>query len=115
MTITSAGNEQMLKVVPRLTSQRYCYADAETFSVLLKLRVRYVNETDKELILDKKIGEAWYSVMISRTTDDLAAGKYEYNPNIDFFPTQNTKAPKPDSPALHFAVIKPSSLLKNRV
>lgn len=115
ITATCATNAQILKVVPKITSQRYCYADTEVFSILLKLQVSYANQTDKTLILDKNIGEAWYSVMVARTTDDLAAGKYEYNPNIDFFPNQKLKRPRRDWPGVDFAVLKPREIFENNI
>src|SRR5690349_6838866 len=74
--------DQPIRATPELISQRYCYGDAEVFSIWLKLRVRYTNRTDKILILDKEIGKAWNGVTVARNVEDLAAGKYEYNPNI---------------------------------
>ncbi len=104
----SAKDDQSLKAIPELVGTRYCYGDAEVYTVWLKLRVKYVNQTHKTLILDKDIGKAWYGEKVARNLDDLAAGKYEYNPNIDWFFTGKDKLPaKPNvkSPGSDFAVL----------
>jgi hypothetical protein len=78
----SAKDDQSIKAIPELVGTRYCYGDAEVYSVWLKLRMKYVNRTRKTLILDKEIGKAWYGEKVARNLDELAAGKYEYNPNM---------------------------------
>jgi len=106
----SAKDDQSLKAIPELVGTRYCYGDAEVYAVWLKLRVKYVNPTRKTLILDKEIGKAWYGEKVARNLDDLAAGKYEYSPNIDWFFTDKDKLPnKPnsDSPNSDFVVLTP--------
>jgi hypothetical protein len=66
----SPGTEdQPLIAIPTLIRQRYCYGDAEVFSVWLKLRMQYINRTGKTLILDKEIGKAWYGVKLARTLE----------------------------------------------
>src|SRR5215467_6985272 len=88
MTLRASPQEaqdQPLSAVPELVGTRYCYGDAEVFSVLLKLRVKYTNRGQRAVILEKEIGKAWYSVKVSRTLEDLHVGNYEYNPNIDWF------------------------------
>src|SRR4029077_17302671 len=103
-------DDQPLGAVPEVVGTRYCYGDAEVFSVWLKLRVKYVNRTDKTLILGREIGKAWYSEKVARNLEDLAAGKYEHNPNIDWFFTDKDKLPhkpKTDSPSPDFVVLSP--------
>lgn len=93
----SAKDDQPLKAIPEIVGTRYCYGDTEVYSVWLKLRVKYVNQSHETLILDKEIGKAWYGLKVARNLDDLAAGKYEYNPNIDwFFTEKNTLPDKPN-------------------
>jgi hypothetical protein len=63
----------------------------EVYSVWFKLRLKYVNRTHKTLILDREIGKAWYGEKVAKNLDDLIAGKYEYNPNIDWFFSDKAK------------------------
>jgi hypothetical protein len=107
---TSAQDNQTIKAIPELVGTRYCYADSEVYSVLLKLRMKYVNRTQKTPILDKEIGKAWYGEKVARNLADLAAGKYEYNPTIDWFFSNKDKLPdKPnaDYPNSDFVLLAP--------
>jgi hypothetical protein len=82
------------------------------------LRVKYVNRTHKTLILDKEIGKAWYGEKVARSLDDLAAGKYEYNPNIDWFFSGKDKLPdKPNSnsPNSDFVVLAPGETFESEI
>jgi hypothetical protein len=108
--LSPAANDQPLKVLPTLLSERYCYGDAEVFSVWLKLRMQYINQSDRTLILDKQIGQAWYGVTVARTMEDLVAQKYEYNPNIDWIITDEDKRPprpSPTPPSKDFVILAP--------
>jgi hypothetical protein len=70
----------------------------------------YVNRTDETLILDKAIGKAWYGVKVARNRGDLEAGKYEYNPNIDWLFSNKDKLPtrpRSNSPGPDFAILAP--------
>src|SRR5215813_6509616 len=123
LLLTVAANrpttqDQPLKAVPELIGTRYCYGDAEVFSVWLKLRVKYINQSERAVILDKEIGKAWYGEKVARTLDDLSAGKYEYNPNIDWFFSDKDKLPnKPnaESPSADFAVLSPGQAFENEI
>jgi hypothetical protein len=110
--------DQPVKAVPELVGTRYCYGDAEVFSVWLKLRVTYINQSERTVILDKEIGKAWYSEKVARTFEDLAAGKYEYNPDIDWFFTGKDKMPdkpKADSPGADFVILPPRHTFENEI
>src|SRR5260370_41691431 len=115
---TAGAHDHPLKVVPELVSQRYCFGDAEVFSVLLKLHVKYTNRTDKTLILDKGVGKAWYQVTVARSAEDLAAGKYESNPNIDWIFGEKDQFPqKPPlaGPGPDFAILKPGETYEGEI
>jgi hypothetical protein len=108
--------DQPISVTPELIGQKYCYGDAEVFSVWLKLRMRYKNQSERTLILDKQIGKAWYGVTVARTMQDLAARKYEYNPNIDWIITDEDKRPvrpSPTPPRKDFAILAPGQSFEN--
>ena len=114
----SARDDQSLKAIPELVGTRYCYGDAEVYSVWLKLRLKYVNRTHKTLILDKEIGKAWYGEKVARNLDDLAAGNYEYNPNIDrFFSGKDRLPDKPNSnsPNSDFVVLAPGETFESEI
>ena len=106
----SGKGDQSITAIPELVETRYCRGDDEVYSVWLKLRMKYVNRTNKTLILDKEIGKAWYRAKVARNLGDLAAGKYEYNPNIDWFFSDKDNLPdKPnsDSPGPGFVMLAP--------
>src|SRR5438128_5527593 len=114
----SAKDDQPIKAIPELDGTRYCYGDAEVYSVWIKLRIKYVNRTRKTLILDREIGKAWYGAKVARNLDDLAAGKYEYNPNIDWFFSGKDKLPdKPsgDSLSSDFVVLAPGEAFVSEI
>lgn len=114
----SAKDYQSIKAMPELVGTRYCYGDAETYSVWLKLRVRYVNRTEKTVILDKEIGKAYYRGKVAKNLEDLAAGKYESNPAIDWFFTDKDKSPdRPNvvSPGPGFAILAPDDRFESEI
>jgi len=80
----NAGSKrQQLTATPELIGQKYCSGDNEIFSVILDLRVKFVNHGDTPLILDRKIG-VWYQLAVAKNKEDLSAKKFESNPNIDW-------------------------------
>jgi hypothetical protein len=106
--------EQGLKAVPVLVNERYCYGDAEVFVVWLKLSVKYTNRTNQKLILDKGIGKAWYSVKVARNLEDLSAGRYEYNPNIDWMTdSSHQEKLRSDSLGGDFIVMSPGDMFQS--
>lgn len=114
----SATDQQPLRATAERIRQRFCYGDAETFVLQLKLRLRFVNRTANKLILDKEIGKAWYGVTVARNEEDLAAGKYESNPNIDWFFSDKVKLPKEPSlksPGPGFALLAPGQAFDTEI
>ena len=110
-----AADDQPLQVTPKLIGQEYCYGDAEVYAVRLTLRMKYINGTDKTLILDKEIGVAWYGVAVARNTEDLNAGKYEYHPNIDWMTSGPPNVPSPHSPGPDFVILAPGRSFTNEI
>jgi mono/diheme cytochrome c family protein len=106
---TLARDDQPIRATPELISRQYCYGDAEVFSVWLKLRTRYANRIRSTIILDKDIGKAWYSTKVARDKEELAAEKYESNPNVDWLFSDKDQLPaRPDahSPGPGFAILR---------
>jgi len=113
-----SDENQPLRASPEIIGVRYCSGDAETFSVWLRLRVKYLNRTAKTLILDKEIGKRWYSEKVARSQEDLESGKFEYNPNIDWVFSDKDKLPsKPptDSPNSEFVVLMPGQIFESEI
>jgi len=109
---------QPLEAVPELIGMRYCYGDVETFSIRLRLRVKYINRSATPVILDREIGKRWYGEKVARNLKDLAAGNYEYNPNVDWFFTDKDKLPgRPSthSPGPDFAVVAPGQAFESEI
>jgi hypothetical protein len=112
----STAQDKPIKAVPELISTRYCYGDAEVFSVWLKFRGKYVNRTDKTLILDKEIGKIWFDERVARNVNDLSAGKYEYNAFIDHILSDKDDLPKkPDaeSSGSDFVILAPGQAFES--
>lgn len=83
-----------------------------------KLRVKYVNRTDEKMILDREIGKTFYREKVARSLEDLAAGKYEYNPNRSWLFAEKDKrpdTPKMDSPGSDFVVLSPGETFEGGV
>jgi len=115
---TPTKDDQLLRAVPELVGTRYCDGDAEVYSVWLKLRVRFVNRTDRTLILERAIGRAWYRVKVARNLERLAAGDYEYNPKIDWFFTNKNELlekPRTDSPGADFVLLAPGGAFESEI
>jgi hypothetical protein len=123
LLVTLAANlpttqDQPLKAVSELVGTRYCYGDTEVFSVWLRLRVKYVNRSERTVILDKEIGKAWYGEKVARTLEDLSAGKYEYNPNNDWFFSDKDKlpdVPNAQSPSPDFVILSPGQTFESEI
>jgi hypothetical protein len=112
------AQDQPLKAMPELIRTRYCYGDEQVFSVCLKLRVKYINRSEKTVILDNEIGKSWYGEKVARTLGDLSAGKYEYDPNNDWFFSDKDKLPaKPNaqSPSPDFIVLSPGQTFVSEI
>jgi hypothetical protein len=70
----------------------------------------------KPIILDKDIGKAWYSTKVARDKEELAAEKYESNPNVDWLFSDKDQLPAmPDahSPGPGFAILHAGETLES--
>ena len=103
---------QPLQVSAKLEEQTYCPGDNETFAVHLKLRLYFMNRGSETLIVSKDVGKEWYEVIAARTHADLARGRYEYAPNIDWF-TNLQHAPDGTLLRARFSILVPGESFGN--
>jgi hypothetical protein len=60
----------------------------------------------------KHTGDQWYEVRVAKSLSDLASGKYEYNPNIDWF-SDSPRAPDDADVHKKFSVLAPGESFEN--
>jgi hypothetical protein len=102
------GESQPLKVNLKILNQKYCSGESSISAVQLALRLEVFNVTHKTLIVQKSIGRAWYREIVARDEESLAAGDFEYNPNIEFLPTKSDEqVPSTDAPGDDFILLGP--------
>jgi hypothetical protein len=76
-----------------ITSQTYCHVDVETFSVQMKIKLRFSNVSDHNVILSRLI-ESPSTIRVAKTVDEAQKGNLEYNPVTDYFPGKLPDAPR---------------------
>ena len=102
------GESQPLKVNLKILNQKYCSGESSISAVQLALRLEVFNVTHKTLIVQKSIGRAWYREIVARDEESLAAGNFEYNPNIEFLRTKSDEqVPSTDAPGDDFILLGP--------
>jgi hypothetical protein len=101
-----------IKVSAKLEEQSYCPGDNETFSVHLKLRLRFVNHSDERLIIFRKTGDDWYDIQVAKSTSDISDKRYEYDPNTDWF-SDVQHAPEDVDLRKKFVVLIPGESFEN--
>ncbi len=70
-----------LKLTMEILSQRYCRDNDKTYTTLLNLRMHFVNQSNKKLIVEKSAGLGEYTVFIARDAKNLSDKNYEYSSN----------------------------------
>jgi len=112
LNTTGANFEKYLEplnMTAEVLGQRYCRSDVTTFTVVLKLRMHFVNQSGEKVIVEKTPGYGTYSVVIARDAKSLAEGKYEYNPSMEMI-VEHTGPETPEkfkSPGPEFAILAP--------
>ena len=105
----SGNSEKPLRVKLSVVSQENCRADGSSVPVIgLKLRLEIANLSDRKLIVAREIGAAWYTYILAKNEQALAAGIYEENPNIDWVVTEsNRQSPPTAAPSAEFTILEP--------
>lgn len=105
----SGNSEKPLRVKLSVISQENCRRDRSSVPVInLKLRLEIVNLSDRKLIVARRIGAAWYTYILAKNEQALAARSYEENPNIDWVVTEsNRQSPPIEAPSAEFTILDP--------
>jgi hypothetical protein len=105
----SGNSEKPLRVKLSVVSQKNCRRDSSSVPVIsLKLRLEIANLTDRKLIVAREIGAAWYTYILAKSEQNLAAGIYEENPNIDWVVTESSRqSPPTEAPPAEFTILDP--------
>lgn len=100
--------ESHLSMLADVVGQTSCQADNDVFVVTLTLKLRFTNIIRGPVILAREI-ERPGSVRVGKNAKDVQSGDFEYDPNVDYFPTTLHPAPQfSDSPdAKYFAILQP--------
>jgi hypothetical protein len=105
-----------LSVKAEIITQSYCHVDDEAVIVRMDIKLRFTNVSEHAVILAKRV-ESPPIVRAARTIDDAEKGDFEYDPNVDYFPTELPPSPefgkKPDEE--HFVILVPQQSYDARV
>jgi len=66
--------------------------DDEAFTVRMDIKLRFTNVSEHPVILAKWV-ESPPIVRAARTIEDAEKGDFEYDPNVDYFPTELPPSP----------------------
>jgi len=78
--------DNSLKLTINITSKRFCVGDSEVSTVLLRLRLHYVNVGERPIILHKGSNVA-PSILISKNVADALADKHELTLSLSVLPS----------------------------
>jgi hypothetical protein len=116
-----AGDVPPLKITAEIISQKYC-PTYEADTIMFKLRIKFVNQTDRKLIVDKNLGRGPYDVVIAADAKSFSDEHYEYAPFIHgdgdaFFADPDGKEPKEnlDTPEPNFLVLTPGTSVQREI
>jgi hypothetical protein len=105
-----------LSVKAEIITQSYCDVDEESFTVRMDIKLRFTNVSEHPVILAKRV-ENPPIVRAARTIENAEKGDFEYDPNVDYFPTELPPSPrfgeKPDEE--HFITLAPEQSYEARV
>jgi hypothetical protein len=115
--LAGLGNdEKPLRVKLTAIGQKNCRGrpnSSDSSVVRLKLQLEITNVSDRNLIVAKDIGAAWYGYIVAKDEQALAAGIYEDNPNIDWAGNEsNLQSPPVNAPPAGFTILGPGKSLE---
>jgi len=87
-----------LQASAEILDQRYCHSDNDSFSVLMKIRLKFRNASDHRIILARGIQSPGI-IHVAKTVEDAQNKRFEYSPAIDRFTKEAVPSPSfGDSP-----------------
>jgi hypothetical protein len=113
-TTVKSTDQQPLKTTAEIIDQRYCRNSERTYFAILKLRMQFFNSTDRNLILEKTLGQRISAIAVASDTKNLSENRYEHSPNGDWF-VERFPPEKPEqfkSPGPDFLVLPPGESIK---
>jgi len=111
-TILSSGpaaDVPPLKMTAVILSQKYCRNDEKTYTAIIHVRMSFLNQTNRKLIVEKSAGLGEYSIFVARDAKSLSDRNYEYSLNVDrTFEWLSSKEPEdPNTLGKRFAILAP--------
>jgi hypothetical protein len=110
----TAEDAPALKVEGEIITQKYCSNNNTSYDLVFKLRMRFINQSDKKVMVAKNIGHGDYQILIANNAKNLSAGKYEFETNYDWADPHVLPEPREqfDSPGSDFAILAPGDSLQ---
>jgi hypothetical protein len=110
-----AADDSPFKVTAEILSQKYCPDNDHEYHIVFTLRMRFVNQTNRKIIVDKNIGKGIYGLQIAADAKSFSEGKLEYDPNTDWvfgqIPPETSE--QFNSPGSGFATLAPGESLQD--
>lgn len=110
------GGASEISIKAQVLKLSYCHSDWETFSVRIIIKLRFINVSDRNVILSRKI-ETSGLVRVARTVDDAQKGNFEYNPDFHYAVAELPNSPRfgrhPDPK--HFILLAPRESFETTV
>jgi hypothetical protein len=109
----SATDAAPLKIKAEITREKYCADSDGTYNIIFSLHMRFLNQTNVRLIVEKALGHGLYHITVTGDAKNLAAGDHEYDSNEDWIfgqvPPETPEQFK--SPGPNFAILNPGESL----
>jgi hypothetical protein len=111
-SVSPTDDPQPLKVTAEIIGQKYCPTNDTEYTIIFKLRMRFENQTNRKLIVDKSVGTGIFDIQIAADSKSFSDGEYEYSPIKEregFFVGPDGKEVKEqlDFPGPNFTILAP--------
>jgi hypothetical protein len=110
-----SDNASPFKVTAEIINQKYCPDNDHAYHVVFTLHIRFVNQTDRKIIVSKDLGKGLFDIKIAADANSFYQGKYEYDVNIDWeFGSTSPETPEQfKTPDSSFAILSPGESIQN--
>jgi hypothetical protein len=79
-----AADPPPLKLTAEILTQRYCPATDKTFTAILRVKMRVLNQSNEKLIVENTLRQGGYGLAIANDAKSLSQGKFLFNPNVEW-------------------------------